>query len=143
MDCRVSICRTYRHDLAPYQNPHPCEGSLTTCRQFAALPDQLELSAPGLASVVPCLAIACRSAAHAAVGYGEFRPLRQHTAAGRRANRRVVLLISRYLDSRHEAFKMDQGEDVRTGCVEARKQVWAPPSAEFFFFFFLKCSVVA
>jgi chemotaxis protein MotB len=46
----------------------------------------------------------------AAVGYGEFRPVADNTtAAGRKANRRVVLLVSRFLDNRHEQIAEPDG----------------------------------
>ena len=63
-----------------------------------------ELSAARVASVVRMLSNGGVNPDRlAAVGYGEFRPVADNTtAAGRRANRRVVLLVSRYLDTRHE-----------------------------------------
>ncbi len=117
--------------LAPYQNPIHVEGFTDNMPINSRLyPTNWELSAARAASVVRMLGIGGVDPQRmAAVGYGEFRPVADNTtAAGRRANRRVVLLISRYLDSRHEAFKSDQGEDVDR-LREARNRS-GTPSAE-------------
>ncbi|MFO7705955.1 MAG: flagellar motor protein MotD [Halopseudomonas sp.] len=94
--------------LAPYQNPIHVEGFTDNVPIGSRLyPTNWELSAARAASVVRMLGIGGVDPQRmAAVGYGEFRPVADNTtAAGRRANRRVVLLVSRHLDARHEAFR--------------------------------------
>ena len=61
-------------------------------------PSNWELSASRAAAVVRLLdAEGVDPQRMAAVGYGQFQPVaRNDTAEGRRRNRRVVLLISRY-----------------------------------------------
>jgi len=65
-------------------------------------PSNWELSAARAASVVRYLALEGVSAGRmGAMGYGEFQPVaRNDTAAGKRKNRRVVLLISKNKDIR-------------------------------------------
>lgn len=93
--------------LAPYDNPIHVEGFTDNIPiQSRLYPTNWELSAARAASVVRMLANGGVSPDRlAAVGYGEFRPVADNTTmAGRRANRRVVLLVSRFTDSRHQAF---------------------------------------
>jgi len=84
------------------------KGSLTHADQFAALPDQWEaVGGPGLPALrALCLAsaVSIRSAWRGRLW--RVCPVADNTtAAGRRANRRVVTVdFSRYLDSRHEAL---------------------------------------
>jgi len=91
--------------LAPYDNPIHVEGFTDNVPiRSRVYPTNWELSAARAASVVRMLSAGGIDAGRmAAVGYGEHRPVADnHTAAGRRANRRVVLLVSRYTDRRHE-----------------------------------------
>jgi len=68
----------------------------------ASFPSNWELSAARAASVVRYLALEGVSAKRmGAMGYGEFQPVaRNDTKAGKRKNRRVVLLISKSKDIR-------------------------------------------
>ena len=79
-----------------------------------AYPTNWELSAARAASVVRMLDNGGVDPQRlAAVGYGEYRPVADNTtAAGRRANRRVVLLVSRFTDKRHEAFSGEATSEV-------------------------------
>ncbi|MBP77331.1 MAG: flagellar motor protein MotD [Pseudomonadales bacterium] len=91
--------------LKPYDNPVHVEGFTDNIPiRSGRYPTNWELSAARAASVVRMLSNGGVNPDRlAAVGYGEFRPVADNTtAAGRRANRRVVLLVSRYLDTRHE-----------------------------------------
>lgn len=93
--------------LAPYENPIHVEGFTDNVPIASrAYPTNWELSAARAASVVRMLSNGGVDPDRlAAVGYGEFRPVADNTTvAGRRANRRVVLLVSRFTDKRHEAF---------------------------------------
>lgn len=96
--------------LAPYHNPIHVEGFTDNVPISSRLyPTNWELSAARAATVVRMLANGGVDPERmAAVGYGEFRPVADNTTeAGRRANRRVVLLVSRYLDQRHAASSAD------------------------------------
>ncbi|MEH6389832.1 MAG: flagellar motor protein MotD [Pseudomonas profundi] len=87
--------------LAPYDNPVHVEGFTDNVPINSRLyPTNWELSAARAASVVRMLAHGGIDPGRmAAVGYGEFRPVADNTTvAGRRANRRVVLLVSRYTE---------------------------------------------
>lgn len=89
--------------LAPYDNPIRVEGFTDNDPiRSRVYPTNWELSAARAASVVRMLNSGGIGADRlAAVGYGEHRPVADNaTAQGRRANRRVVLLISRYTDKR-------------------------------------------
>ncbi len=93
--------------LSPYQNPIHVEGFTDNIPiKSRAYPTNWELSAARAATVVRMLANGGVDPGRlAAVGYGEFRPVADNTTvAGRRANRRVVLLVSRFLDNRHQPF---------------------------------------
>jgi chemotaxis protein MotB len=93
--------------LAPYDNPIHVEGFTDNIPiQSRLYPTNWELSAARAASVVRMLASGGVNPERlAAVGYGEFRPVADNTTmAGRRANRRVVLLVSRFTDTRHQPF---------------------------------------
>ncbi|PAU89146.1 flagellar motor protein MotD [Pseudomonas sp. WN033] len=96
--------------LAPYENPIHVEGFTDNQPIRSRLyPTNWELSAARAASVVRMLGNGgVNPERMAAVGYGEFKPVADNgTAAGRRANRRVVLLVSRYLDQRHQSWQGD------------------------------------
>lgn len=96
--------------LTPYDNPVHVEGFTDNVPITSqAYPTNWELSAARAASVVRMLSAGGIDAARlAAVGYGEHRPVGDNaTAAGRRANRRVVLLVSRYTDTRHQQAQND------------------------------------
>jgi chemotaxis protein MotB len=69
------------------------------------LRDNWELSSARAASIVRMLAMdGVDPSRLAAVGYGEFQPVADNaTAEGRGRNRRVVLVISRNLDTRRGA----------------------------------------
>lgn len=91
--------------LAPYDNPVHVEGFTDNVPiKSQVYPTNWELSAARAASVVRLLSAGGIDAGRlAAVGYGEHRPVADNTtAAGRRANRRVVLLVSRYTETRHQ-----------------------------------------
>ncbi|PKM31559.1 MAG: flagellar motor protein MotD [Gammaproteobacteria bacterium HGW-Gammaproteobacteria-11] len=115
--------------LSPYDNPIHVEGFTDNVPiNSRAYPTNWELSAARAASVVRMLNTGGVDPGRlAAVGYGEFRPISDNTtAAGRRANRRVVLLVSRYTDSRHEAYTPDtSGVDQMR---EARSGAGTPPA---------------
>jgi len=92
--------------LAPYQNPIKVEGFTDNVPiQTAQYPTNWELSAARAASIVRMLAMdGVDPSRLAAVGYGEFQPVADNaTAEGRGRNRRVVLVISRNLDTRRGA----------------------------------------
>ena len=89
--------------LAPYQNPVKVEGFTDNLPiQTAQYPTNWELSAARAASIVRMLAMdGVDPSRLAAVGYGEFQPVADNaTAEGRARNRRVVLVISRNLETR-------------------------------------------
>lgn len=105
--------------LAPYDNPIHVEGFTDNVPISSRLyPTNWELSAARAASVVRMLAHGGIDPSRlAAVGYGEFRPVADNTTvAGRRANRRVVLLVSRYTEQPSAASQGDRHgvEDMRT-----------------------------
>ncbi|RMH84739.1 flagellar motor protein MotD [Pseudomonas sp. AOB-7] len=92
--------------LAPYQNPVKVEGFTDNLPiQTSQFPTNWELSSARAASIVRMLAMdGVDPARLAAVGYGEFQPVADNaTAEGRGRNRRVVLVISRNLDTRRSA----------------------------------------
>ncbi|HDZ55262.1 MAG TPA: flagellar motor protein MotD [Pseudomonas xinjiangensis] len=118
--------------LAPYDNPIHVEGFTDNVpMKTGAYPTNWELSAARAASVVRMLSSGGVDADRlAAVGYGEFRPVADNTTmAGRRANRRVVLLVSRFTDKRHEAFT-GKGENVET-MRQARSQTGTSSAEDF------------
>lgn len=113
LDAAFNLIERIASILAPYQNPIHVEGFTDNMPIRSRLyPTNWELSAARAASVVRMLGNGGVDPHRmAAVGYGEFRPVADNTtAAGRRANRRVVLLISRFLDTRHEAFNSSNSE---------------------------------
>lgn len=107
--------------LAPYDNPIHVEGFTDNIPIRSRLyPTNWELSAARAASVVRMLNGGGIDASRlAAVGYGEHRPIADNTTAeGRRANRRVVLLVSRYTDKRHEQASEDGLPSMRQARAE-------------------------
>lgn len=91
--------------LSPYDNPVHVEGFTDNVPiRSPVYPTNWELSAARAASVVRLLSSGGIDAGRlAAVGYGEHRPVADNaTPAGRRANRRVVLLVSRFTETRHQ-----------------------------------------
>lgn len=97
--------------LAPYQNPVHVEGFTDNLPiNSRAYPTNWELSAARAATVVRMLSMGGVDPQRlAAVGYGEHKPVADNTtAAGRRANRRVVLLVSRFTDQRHSPFAAEE-----------------------------------
>lgn len=99
--------------LAPYENPVKVEGFTDNLPiQTAEFPTNWELSAARAASIVRMLAMdGVNPARLAAVGYGEFQPVADNTTAqGRARNRRVVLVISRDLDTRRSSATTPQSE---------------------------------
>lgn len=117
--------------LTPYENPIHVEGFTDNIPiRSRAYPTNWELSAARAASVVRMLDNGGVAASRlAAVGYGQYRPVADNTtAAGRRANRRVVLLVSRFTDKRHEAFAGDEAKDV-DAMREARIESGRAPGA--------------
>lgn len=116
--------------LAPYQNPIHVEGFTDNLPiRSRAYPTNWELSAARAATVVRMLANGGVDPGRlAAVGYGEFRPVADNTTvAGRRANRRVVLLVSRFLDNRHQPFEGDAQSGV-DGMRQARSASGTVPA---------------
>lgn len=109
--------------LAPYDNPVHVEGFTDNVPiRSLVYPTNWELSAARAASVVRLLSAGGIGAGRlAAVGYGEHRPVADNaTAAGRRANRRVVLLVSRYTETRHQPAADDAADlqDMRQARAE-------------------------
>ena len=107
--------------LAPYDNPVHVEGFTDNVPIRSRLyPTNWELSAARAASVVRMLDGGGIDASRlAAVGYGEHRPVADNsTADGRRANRRVVLLVSRYTDKRHQTALQEGLPDTRQARAE-------------------------
>lgn len=107
LDAAFPLIERIANILAPYENPIHVEGFTDNIpMRSRAYPTNWELSAARAASVVRMLDNGGVDPGRlAAVGYGEYRPVADNTtAAGRRANRRVVLLVSRFTDKRHEAF---------------------------------------
>ena len=105
LDTAFALIERIAGILAPYDNPIHVEGFTDNVPiRSRVYPTNWELSAARAASVVRMLSAGGIDAGRlAAVGYGEHRPVADNTtAAGRRANRRVVLLVSRYTDRRHE-----------------------------------------
>jgi len=96
--------------LAAYPNPVRVEG-FADDRPIATVkfPSNWELSAARAARVVRILMKdGIEPKRLAAVGYGEFQPLADNQSPlGRSRNRRVVLLISRHLDLRHEPIELN------------------------------------
>lgn len=91
--------------LAPYENPVQVEGFTDNLPiSTRAYPTNWELSAARAASIVRMLAMEGVAPQRlAAVGYGEYQPIvSNETAEGRARNRRVVLIISRNIEGRHE-----------------------------------------
>lgn len=113
LDAAFALIERIADILAPYDNPVHVEGFTDNVPiSSAAYPTNWELSAARAASVVRMLSAGGIDAARlAAVGYGEHRPVGDNTtAAGRRANRRVVLLVSRYTDTRHQSLQAGSAE---------------------------------
>lgn len=110
--------------LAPYDNPIHVEGFTDNIPiRSRVYPTNWELSAARAASVVRMLGNGGVDESRlAAVGYGEHRPIADNTTAqGRRANRRVVLLVSRYTDSRHQSASQGSTSNMRQARAEALK----------------------
>lgn len=94
--------------LAPFDNPIQVEGFTDDLPiSTAQYPTNWELSAARAASIVRMLVMdGVEPQRLAAVGYGEFQPIADNIdAVGRARNRRVVLVISRNVDSRRQAVK--------------------------------------
>jgi len=92
--------------LAPFDNPIQVEGFTDNLPiSTAQYPTNWELSAARAASIVRMLVMeGVEPQRLAAVGYGEFQPVADNIdAVGRARNRRVVLVISRNVDSRRQA----------------------------------------
>jgi len=101
-----SIIEKVAKILAPYQNPVKVEGFTDNLPiQTAQYPTNWELSSARASSIVRMLAMdGVDPSRLAAVGYGEFQPIADNASAeGRARNRRVVLVISRNLDTRRGA----------------------------------------
>ena len=115
LDAAFPLIERIAKILAPYENPIHVEGFTDNIpMRSRAYPTNWELSAARAASVVRMLDNGGVDPGRlAAVGYGQYRPVADNTtAAGRRANRRVVLLVSRFTDKRHEAFTGTQSSEV-------------------------------
>ena len=92
--------------LAPFDNPIQVEGFTDNLPiSTPQYPTNWELSAARAASIVRMLAMdGVQPERLAAVGYGEFQPIADNTEAlGRARNRRVVLVISRNVDTRRQS----------------------------------------
>ena len=130
LDAAFGLIDRISEILAPYENPVHVEGFTDNVPMRAGnYPTNWELSAARAASVVRMLSNGGVNPDRlAAVGYGEFRPVADNTtAAGRKANRRVVLLVSRFVDKRHEPFG---GEPESVNAMrEARSETSAPVGA--------------
>lgn len=91
--------------LSPYENPIQIEG-FTDNQPISTrmYPTNWELSASRAASIVRMLVMEGVAPERlAAVGYGEFQPIDSNeTAEGRAKNRRVVMIISRNTEGRHQ-----------------------------------------
>jgi len=128
LDAAFGLVDRIAEILAPYDNPVHVEGFTDNVPMRSGnYPTNWELSAARAASVVRMLTTGGVNPDRlAAVGYGEFRPVADNTtAAGRKANRRVVLLVSRFVDKRHEAFSGEpESVDVMR---EARSESATPP----------------
>ncbi len=123
LDAAFAMVERIADILAPYDNPIHVEGFTDNVPiQSRLYPTNWELSAARAASVVRMLTNGGVNPDRlAAVGYGEFRPVADNTTvAGRRANRRVVLLVSRFTDSRHQPF--EPAERNVDGMRQARSQ---------------------
>ncbi len=110
-DAAFDIIEKVAKILAPFDNPIQVEGFTDNLPISTPLyPTNWELSAARAASIVRMLHMDGVAAQRlAAVGYGEHQPVANNdTASGRAQNRRVVLVISRYLNTR-------RGGEVRTG----------------------------
>lgn len=121
LDAAFDLVERIAGILKPYDNPVHVEGFTDNIPiRSGRYPTNWELSAARAATVVRMLGNGGVNPDRlAAVGYGEFRPVADNsTEAGRRANRRVVLLVSRYLDRRHEPFSVPS--DGVDGMREAR-----------------------
>ncbi|WP_193074820.1 flagellar motor protein MotD [Pseudomonas sp. FME51] len=113
LDAAFALIERIADILTPYDNPIHVEGFTDNVPiSSMTYPTNWELSAARAASVVRMLSAGGIDAARlAAVGYGEHRPVGDNTtAAGRRANRRVVLLVSRYTDTRHQNLQAGSAE---------------------------------
>lgn len=122
LDSAFSLVERIAAIIAPYDNPIHVEGFTDNVPiSSRAYPTNWELSAARAASVVRMLNTGGVDAGRmAAVGYGEFRPAADNsTAEGRRANRRVVLLVSRYTDKRHQQQSTDELQGMRQARAEA------------------------
>jgi chemotaxis protein MotB len=128
LDAAFTLIERIAKILAPYENPIHVEGFTDNIPiRSRAYPTNWELSAARAASVVRMLDNSGVDPGRlAAIGYGQYRPVADNTtAAGRRANRRVVLLVSRFTDSRHEAFATEESKEVDT-MREARIESGGP-----------------
>jgi chemotaxis protein MotB len=99
--------------LAPFENPIQVEGFTDNLPiSTAQYPTNWELSAARAASIVRMLVMdGVEPERLAAVGYGEFQPVVENTdAAGRARNRRVVLVISRDVNSRRQTATSEDQE---------------------------------
>jgi len=130
LDAAFGLIDRIAEILAPYENPVHVEGFTDNVpMRSGTYPTNWELSAARAASVVRMLSNGGVNPDRlAAVGYGEFRPVADNTtAAGRKANRRVVLLVSRFVDKRHVPFG---GEPESVNVMrEARSETATPPGA--------------
>jgi len=106
----AALLEKVAHILTAYPNPVRVEG-FADDRPIATpkFPSNWELSAARAARVVRMLMQGgVEPARLAAVGYAEFQPLMDNQSSdGRSRNRRVVLLVSRYLDLRHDPVDLN------------------------------------
>ena len=122
LDSAFDLVERIAEILKPYDNPVHVEGFTDNVPIRSRIyPTNWELSAARAATVVRMLSAGGMDAGRlAAVGYGEHRPIADNsTAEGRRANRRVVLLVSRYTDKRHQPASEESLPAMRQARAEA------------------------
>jgi chemotaxis protein MotB len=108
--------------LAPFDNPVQVEGFTDNQPISTPLyPTNWELSAARAASIVRMLNMdGVAPGRLAAVGYGEYHPVADNaTPEGRAKNRRVVLVVSRFLETRRSGDTRVENRQALTGTQTA------------------------
>lgn len=108
--------------LAPFENPVQVEGFTDNQPISTPLyPTNWELSAARAASIVRMLNMdGVAPSRLAAVGYGEYHPVSDNLSPeGRAKNRRVVLVVSRYLETRRSGNTRVENRQAVTGTQTA------------------------
>ncbi|MBF0674585.1 flagellar motor protein MotD [Pseudomonas sp.] len=125
-DAAFDIIEKVAKILAPFDNPIQVEGFTDNLPISTPLyPTNWELSAARAASIVRMLHMDGVAAQRmAAVGYGEHQPVADNsTASGRAQNRRVVLVISRFLDTRRSADAQGNQRQAVNGMQPAKSPI--------------------